>query len=576
MDKNVYEYISKQTNDPIVEWKTCKISGQPFAIFQSDIDFYEKISPIFNGVKYQIPTPTLCPEERQRRRLLWRNERKLYKRKCDATGKDILSVYSPEKKYTIYAQEYRWSDKRDPMQFGRAFDFDKSFSEQYNELLHAVPQMSLLGKMNQNCDYANAVGNCKNCYLIFDSDFCEDCYYASCVKNSKNVVDSMHIYSCEHIYNCINCTESYHLINCYECDRSHDLINCSKCSACEFCYNCNNLVQQKYCIDNKQYTKEEYMASIKDKAFSASYPDSLLRNTYMVKTEFCYGNNIYESKQCLCSYNIGDWEGLKYCELVTDAKDCYDISSYGGELSASYESCSIWFKVHHTYFSTTITTGIDNVFYSCCIWASSDCFGCVGLMNKSYCILNKQYTKEEYNALVPRIIEHMKKTPAKDGTGSEWWEFLDPHLSFFCYNETVAHEYFPLSKEEALARWYTWQDDYYDPVIPAWAETIRWDQIPSAISEVHDDILKKIFICEVSGRPFKLIKQELDFYHTYDIPLPRKHPDVRHAERVAKLPPRALYLRQCDKCNRETLSVYPGNYEGKVYCEGCYNKAIYW
>jgi len=87
--KEVYEYISKQTGDPIVQWKTCAVSGQEFAIYQSDLDFLEKISPVFGGKKYLIPTPTLCPEERQRRRLLFRNERKFYKRKCDATGQTI-------------------------------------------------------------------------------------------------------------------------------------------------------------------------------------------------------------------------------------------------------------------------------------------------------------------------------------------------------------------------------------------------------------------------------------------------------------------------------------------------------
>ena len=85
MKKNVYEFISQQTNDPIIEWKTCAISGQEFPIYKSDRDFYDKISPVFDGKRFQIPTPTLCPEERQRRRLLFRNERKLYKRKCDAT-----------------------------------------------------------------------------------------------------------------------------------------------------------------------------------------------------------------------------------------------------------------------------------------------------------------------------------------------------------------------------------------------------------------------------------------------------------------------------------------------------------
>lgn len=82
---DVYEFISKQTNDPIMERKACRVSGTTFPIYQSDLAFYDKISPTFAGEKFQVPRPTLCPEERQRRRMAWRNERFLIKRKCDAT-----------------------------------------------------------------------------------------------------------------------------------------------------------------------------------------------------------------------------------------------------------------------------------------------------------------------------------------------------------------------------------------------------------------------------------------------------------------------------------------------------------
>jgi hypothetical protein len=105
MERNVYEFVSKQINDPIVERKTCKVSGTQFPIYQSDLEFYDKISPIFAGVKYPIPTPTLCPEERQKRRLAFRNDRRLYRRTCDATGKQIISIYSPDKQYKVYDQQ---------------------------------------------------------------------------------------------------------------------------------------------------------------------------------------------------------------------------------------------------------------------------------------------------------------------------------------------------------------------------------------------------------------------------------------------------------------------------------------
>jgi hypothetical protein len=129
--KEVYEFISKSNRDPIVERKICTVSGAEFAIFQSDLDFYNKISPTFAGQKFQIPTPTLCPEERQRRRLIIRNERKIYRRKCDATGDNIISTFSPDKPHKVYHSNYRRSDKRDPLHYGKDFDFNRSFTENF-------------------------------------------------------------------------------------------------------------------------------------------------------------------------------------------------------------------------------------------------------------------------------------------------------------------------------------------------------------------------------------------------------------------------------------------------------------
>jgi hypothetical protein len=84
--RETYDFISKQTNDPIIEWKTCKVSNQPFPITQRDLDFYKKISPTINGNPFPLPTPTLCSEERQRRRLSFRNERTLYKSTSALSG----------------------------------------------------------------------------------------------------------------------------------------------------------------------------------------------------------------------------------------------------------------------------------------------------------------------------------------------------------------------------------------------------------------------------------------------------------------------------------------------------------
>ncbi|MBI2047717.1 MAG: hypothetical protein HYT27_01120 [Parcubacteria group bacterium] len=109
--------------------KNCQNCKQSFVIESEDFDFYEKI---------KVPPPTFCPDCRSQRRMTWRNERSLYKRK-DAFGNDTISIYAPEKPFTVYKRDYWWSDKWDPLDYAIDYDFSKPFFVQFRELLERVP-----------------------------------------------------------------------------------------------------------------------------------------------------------------------------------------------------------------------------------------------------------------------------------------------------------------------------------------------------------------------------------------------------------------------------------------------------
>ena len=108
-----------------------------------DVEFYEKISPTFAGQKYLIPSPTLCPDERMRRRLSWRNERKLYHGKCAKTGNQIISTYSHDKDYTVYDPKVWNSDDWSPFEFCADFDFSRPFFPQFDALMKRTPKPAL-------------------------------------------------------------------------------------------------------------------------------------------------------------------------------------------------------------------------------------------------------------------------------------------------------------------------------------------------------------------------------------------------------------------------------------------------
>jgi len=81
---------------------------------------------------------------------------------------------------------------------------------------------------------------------------------------------------------------------------------------------------------------------------------------------------------------------------------------FGLETEKIYEGSVVGYNSYNLFACHTCSEKSSNMCYCAKCTTSSNLFGCIGLRNKEYCILNKQYTKEEYELLVPKIIEKMK------------------------------------------------------------------------------------------------------------------------------------------------------------------------
>jgi len=239
--------------------KQCKQCLVKFEITQKDLDFYNKISPVFDWKKYSIPSPTLCYNCRQQRKLTWRNERKLYKRKCDSTWEEIISIYSPNTKYIIYKNNEYFSDKWNAFDYWVNFDFNKSFFEQFDSLHSKIPKPARYVFNSENCEYTNFNSYNKNCYLIVAASENEDCYYSSFIYRNNNIVDCNFVFDTEIAYECIDCYNSYKLFYSQSCDNCSDSYFLHNCQWCKNCYWCVNLSNKQYYIYNKQYDKNTYL-----------------------------------------------------------------------------------------------------------------------------------------------------------------------------------------------------------------------------------------------------------------------------------------------------------------------------
>ena len=558
--------------------RICRQCSALFEITQEDLKFYEKVSPVFRGKKEQISPPTFCPECRQQRRLAFRNAHVLYKRKCDLTGRMIISTASPDKPYKVYNQADWWSDQWDSLSFGRPFDPSRSFFAQVSELQRDIPRLALGNWNSVNSEYVAIGGDNKDCYMASPCFQSQDCYFGDSIYSCTNTIDCLLCESIEIGYECINCKSCYALFfsqNCINCKNSYFLKDCTGCNDCIGCFGLRN---QRFHVFNKPVKAEEYRAVLKkltdpltidkitDMRRSLRETELKLPHVSMHQTlsENCVGNEFIECRNCDQSYDLKRCEDVKYCYRVFDAKDSYDLSKCGVQgLEHCYELMNAGYGNNHILFSH-VTQSSSDCFYCEHCFSCKDCFGCTGLRHKQYCILNKQYTKEEYAKLVPRIIEHMRQ----DG---EWGEFFSVSMSPFAYNETVAQEYFPLSEDEVEQRGWQWHPEE-DPSKNYLGPKIT---IPEDIRSVPDDFTQHILICEASGKLYKVIPQELAFYRTHGIPIPRKCPDQRHKERMALRNPRTLWKRECAKCKKDIETTYAPDRPEIVYCEECYLKEVY-
>jgi len=546
--------------------KNCVQCKSSFDITQSDREIYGQLS---------IPDPTLCPKCRNIRRMTWRNDRTFYHGKSALSGKPMISMYPPETPYTIYLQSEWYGDQWDPMDYGREFDFNRPFFEQFAELQLKVPRMNLDIVNCENSEYCNYCGDDKNCYLDIAGEANEDSYYNLFVKYSKDTADCTFVYNSQYCYESINCHDCYNLKYAQYCNNTSDSMFVYDLVGCKNCLFSFNLRNKEYYIFNEPHTRHEYEKK-RDEILNGSFSvlkqalgiwrdhlkeKAIFRDTYQVACEGCMGNDLKNCKNVYFGFNVTNAEDSKYLYDVLDAKDCLDLnySLYKPELS--FELISTLNMTHSAF--NMASHYCHATFYSDQCNHSKNLFGCDGLMHKEYCILNKQYSKEEYEKLVPKIIEHMKKT-------GEWGEFFPVRFSPFGYNETVAQEYYPISKEQAHKLGYKWADSENVKKYKGASYTI-----PDNIKDVKDDVCKQVLVCEKSGKPFKVIPQELEYYREHKLPVPHRSPQQRHLDRMAIRTPRLLFDRKCANCQKEIQSTFSPERTEKVFCESCYFKAIY-
>lgn len=524
-------------------------------------------------------------------------------------------MYAPDKPFTVYCSKCWWGDNWDALAYGRDYDFSRPFFDQFYELMRSVPLVNRFVYEDTviRSDYTNMARDLKDCYLIFHGDYCERCLYSDQIDHSNDCVDVSYTTHSELCYESVNLHKNYRVFFSKDSEACHDCYFIRDCIGCSSCFGCVNLRNKQYYLFNKPYSRDSYLQKLGELGFNSKsyvslehfrtrarehwlqFPVKFMHGTRNSKVS---GDYIYNSKNVFTSFDVRDVEDSKFCAhlVVKNAKDSYDWTQYGENGEQIYECLQAGGGIYHNRFGWCIWRGARDIEYGILNVNSVNCFGCISIKNKQYCILNKQYSESEYWKLREHIIHHMNESPYEDKRGRiyRYGEFFPVNLSPFGYNETFAYSELPLKASEALEAGYNWTE--IEKYRGKYEVTMSILDLPDTIGGVTDSILNEVVPCAACNRPYQIIPQELEFYRNLALPLPHLCFECRYKRRIEDKNPSRLWRRPCacggetsdngtyinqnqhfhnpGRCPNEFETSYEPRRPEIVYCEACYQAEV--
>lgn len=296
----------------------------------------------------------------------------------------------------------------------------QQFIQEFEKLKLRFPQTASHSLRSENSDYGDYFFACRNMFFSFDDAQCENSIYLFDSFKTKDSVDGDYIVESEKCYECVDLLKCYNSTYLNYCARVYDSHFCWDCGDSNNLFGCVHLKFKQYCIFNKQYTKEEYDKKAKEllqrpveinlkelNELTKNYPITTTNVTHSENCDYC--NHVHDAKNYYLCFDAGHGENCAYLYDAFYNKNCYDFTqSFHSESSYECVDCS---KLNKCFFMKDCTDMYDSGFCEHCIY-SHDLFGCYGLNKKEYCILNKQYSKEDYQKEVSEIVESYRKEKA--------------------------------------------------------------------------------------------------------------------------------------------------------------------
>jgi len=551
--------------------RMCELTGEKWVMDEEEISWYKK---------FNVPPSKRSPLTRMRYLTSTFSSGQLWYNKHANTGKPVITYVHPATGIRVLPDE-EWFG-RDFIDVALDYDSSRPLFDQLWGLRLKVPK--------------GASGNyekCENSISVFSYGDVNSYFVGACKsKNSLCSIVALDTENSAEVYNSFGVTNSYRVVRCdrvFNCryiQESKDCVNvffAFDCRNCENCFGATNQRNKSYIWFNEQLTKEvweerfknidlgdrlaveremEQFGSLLDRAiwpenFNDKCMDSIGEYlTDSTNNQYVYTSNGGARNNAWCIWAIGNSEQNFVCADPADAQENYYTAG-----------CANSFRCKYSY----VTSRCQNCEYCLDIYDSENCFACIGLRHKQFCILNKQYSEEDYWKLVDEIKTKMLETGVyEDSLPAKFSGAYFPESGATTYylaprelgNQMEAHMFDPNS-EDAIG----------EELMKA-RDVTPISEIPSRAEDV-DQLEGKVFKDPTLNRRFGFIKPELDFYKHMHVAPPMEH-QIERVRRVILMANSGVMEKGiCHHCSKEIMfaknAMYPTR---KIYCKDCYHEHL--
>lgn len=498
----------------------------------------------------------------------------IYKRKCDFTNKDIISVFSKKSAYPVWHKD-EWFEKANPP--SAIYKKDVDFWQQVWWLFKTCPIAHNIWIWNENSEYTDDCWYSKNCYLCHSLGWSQDSAYSFRIIRNTDCMFCVFSFDLQKCYDVIYGFDSYNIkyaIDIKRCKNSAFLFDCQDCEDCFLCYNLRN---KKFCIWNKQYSKQDYEKEISKYNLSSRKQYNELKQSFLKyitnnawwknlqinsveNWEWNYLDNCKDVKNCYLAELLEDCENA--ARSISTKKSKYIISAFDAE--NIYMTALAQVQCYNISYSFNVTES-KNLEYCWNCFRCEDCFLCCWLVWKKYHILNKEYSKQDYEKLKAEISIDMKQ---------KWiyGEFFPAYFSPSSYEETMSWVLCSLDLETQKKLWFNVfeheksnKDDFKDI-----------SELPDDICDTVDFDFKWWYYDDEAKRPFQISDLDITFSKKLWVPLNDKFYIRRLKENFSWMFPE-IQLREtkCAKSWKIIKTALPVKLDWRILSIEEYEKVIY-